>query len=1681
MLPIANYKLKRKLSSNLLFNIYRCIRSEDKKQVIIKVPKKDHPTLEEITTLEHEYLILKKSVPGVIHAQDFIHFGDYPILVLQDSAGFSLKDYLENKKLNLTQFFDLAIQLTEILINLHKRNIIHKDITPANILIDPKSFKLQLLDLSFSTQLSEEMQDTFDLDKFEGSPAYMSPEQTGRTNRPIDYRTDFYSLGITFFEMLTGNLPFATQEILELVHCHLTKKPPKVNEIDGNIPEMLALIIEKMLAKLPEDRYASAIGIKADLQKCAKELKQQNAIPFFTLGTEDVYDHLQISHKIYGREKEKKELIHAIQEAKQGQASMIFITGYSGIGKTSLVREAQKPVVWKNSYFIQGKFDQLNKGTPYSAFVEAFQELVKQLLSEPEEKLFPLKEKLKTELNQIGQVITKLIPGFNDIIGNQEIEERLNPAEISNRFIAAMHKFIRAFTETDRLLVIFLDDLQWADNASLKLIEQLLINNPNDKLLLIGAYRDNEVDMNHPLQLTKNKLLDATALVKTLTLKPLKIKNVKTLLADTLHRPINDVESVANVVAEKTGCNPFFINEFLKTIYHEKLIYFSYPSHEWCWNTKKINEHTITENVVDLLTRKLHRLSADALTLLQISSCIGYKFDLKSLVTISGKSSKEVRKLLWEAIQSSFIRPLHNNQAFEMIEDDEKVFNNILNIEYQFIHDRIQQAVYQTIPDESREHTHLTIARMLLKEKAFTYNDERLFIIADHLNQCLLLIQSKQEKKAYSEYFLWAGIKAKESVAFETAIAYLRAGIKLNNTLPFNETKESFFALHKTLAECLYITGNFNIAHEELNHLLKLKFSKFQRSEIYSIKLLIYSVENKHELCIDNGIKALKNLGTHIPKYPNTLQILFEIFKVTLLLRRKDISNIIDKFPISDDAVQKARIYLLVQIVGSAYSINPNLVAYCIAKSAYLSLRYGLTQYTNLIGYGVLLIFELNLIKLGYRICQAQERLTKIWNNAIVDSKYYCARGLFYDHWFFPLSVGLDDAKLGYQRSIAVGDSAFAGYSKYAAIYNVRTHGESLNDLENEINAAFFAVKYIHDQEYLYIISLERLILEQLKMGQIPADTLYESYLQCVQKASSIVKRFAHITYGQLQFMLGNEQEAFSVLKKADKLQKFAKPFIWNQDFFAIYALLIVDHYPKMNFPQRMFFKWRLFYANRILKKWNAVYSPNINHKYLLVQAEMKKLAGDFIAAGNLYDEAILSAKKNNFLNFVGIINERAAKFYLTFNKPQFAKHYIFDAYHAFKRYGAAFKCQLLEKEYPQFFTNTETADSIDQHTSSLDLAAILKANQAISREINLADILGKIMQIVLQEAGVEKAILLRKHGESWIIEARQDENQLKIHDKNLVFTNSRDIPLSLISYTDRSKDTLIIQDTISEIENSEDPYLLTVKPKSILVLPILFQNEVKRVLYLENNACNNAFSQRQISSLKLLASQAAISLENADYYDKSGRFVPFEFLQRLQKKSFIDVQLGDQVQASLSVLFCDIRNFTALSHQLTPKETLAYANDFWALVEPIITAHGGFIDKYIGDGIMALFDDPPDQALKAAIEMLTALEEFNHSRVQLNKPTYTIGIGINSGDVILGVVGTNKRMDSSVMGDVVNLASRIENLTKDYRTPLLISHATREKLHAPELFNLEEIEKTRVRGTQHFIKVWKVVLPPVK
>lgn len=1669
--------------------LYRGFLNKDKSPILIKTLIEDHPDLIEVARLEQEFQLLKslisvRFVPKVIK---LIKKANTVAILMADTGEKTLQEILVDGPLKIEDFLHIAISLASALRELHHQRLIHKDIKPINILVNPESYSVKIINFNSATLLTHEVQAAINPEELEGTLAYMSPEQTGRMGRPIDYRSDLYSLGVTFYEMLTGKLPFETEDPVSIVHAHIAKMPVPPHEQNPKIPKMISEIVLKLMAKAAEDRYQSTYGLISDLKNCLDQLESTQEIKFFSLGKYDIPASLHISQKLYGREEELRRLLLAFEQVTSGECATFLVAGAAGIGKSRLIQEAHKSLSEANTLFCEGKFDQLRQ-VPNSEWAQALGGLVRQILSEKEQNIALFKTKLSEALKDEGQVIVELVPELEFLIGKQPPIPPLLPNDAKIRFYRVFRNFIQAFADESHPLVIFLDDLQWAGVTSLELFIKLLTQFKLKYVLVIAAYRDEKINQYHLLTEALNQIRDkvTTHFVK---LHPMSEQHITQLLVDSLYANYQKVVPLARICYEKTRGNPFYLHQFLQLLYSENLLTFRPWQGKWDWDIKKIVQKESTDNVIDLMINRLDKLPFETQQILHCASCVGNKFNSDILAKIYKKSVEEILEILWPALQKGYILPFDETYKFV------KTIKNI-NVNFHFLHDRVQQAANITLSEEQRKRVHFLIGRNLLKKSTEKEQDKNIFDIVNHFNNALDLIKTKQVKEKIVSLNVISAKKAKQAAAFQFAYHYAATGLSLLSQETWTENYPLMLEVSTQAAETAYLVTDFAKVEELSDVILQNAKLLLDKMRIYEIKISALFIKGKLNLAVDEGLKILKELGCGIPRKPSKRQLLVTFLKIKWLFLGKDIMKF-SELPEMTDSHKLSIMSMLFIVSLSAFFIEPELFGYMGLRMTVLSIKYG-NSVLSILAYTACIFFFtiLNDFKTANQLAKLSTFLSEKYNAKTERS----ISEILMASVLYPRTRNLNRALPVLWQAFQTGLEStlyveFAWQSLGAYVIYSHMAGKELSSLIDLIKKYYAYTKEhrLNTQRILFAFFIG--FLTDVRYGsscKISDKKWHLNYLQAfdeLKKSNNQVSvsalyadlAFFHYTYGY--YDLAFDELKFVNVESINFLYVRAIYHLTN-------SLLNLTIYPTANKKKQRQILRTARKDLKLLKKWSKYGSVNFLNKYYMLAAELARIEGNQSKAEEYYNKAIKLSQKNTYINEEALATELAGKYYVSIAAKKFAKVYLTDAYYCYLKWGCVGKVEQIKEEYREYLApeilGERTKDiSISSSISKistidvsrvLDLETILKSTQILSREVVLPKLVSKILHVMLENMGADECLLLLEKNNQLYIEGKYLESgQQKYILRSQPLTDWKQLPQSIIDYVQRTQQNLVLNDVLNIDPYSKDPYILAKQPRSILCAPIVSHQKLLGILYFENKLTANAFTSDRLNILTPLSLQIAISIENARLYQAIERFVPKEFLMLLERRTLTDIQLGDAIQKVLSILFMDIKGFTTLSEKLAPIDLFHFINTYLSYMEPVIADHEGFIDKYLGDGIMALFPHHADHAVRAAINLQEAIIKYNKNALKEGQEI-TARIGINTGAVMLGTVGTAHRIDGSAISDAVNTAARIMDINRYYGTQILIGESTYGALQDPNAYKLRRLDKIALRGKDEPIMIWEVM-----
>ncbi len=872
-IAFEGYKIVKSLAKNENHEILLAERESDKLAVVLKQTVLFNESSPASSKTGHEFDILKdlKHV-GIPKVFEIAYNGKSIALVEEYINGSNLKEQIFKKRISVSDVLNIAIQLTDILHYIHKKGIIHKDLNPRNIMLT-KEGKVKLIDFAISSNLHSETNDLLNIDQIEGTLNYISPEQTGRTAYSIKHHCDFYSIGILLYELLVGKPPYDSIDPLEIIHFHLSRVPTPLRSILPDLPEGLDQVISKLMEKNPDDRYQSALGLKADLEIIKEHFGTKKPLIEFSTGKHDITGEYKQTQKLYGRKEEKKDLLNYYDNLSNLRSMLVLVAGYSGVGKSALIRHVKYPIIQKGGTFLSGKFDQFKQDIPYYAFIEGIEGFIKNLLSEPENKIEDWRQKIKSVLGNNTGLIAEVIPLLSKIIKEYPEVPKLQPAEQESRFNMVLLDFIFSFSTPDKPLVIFLDDLQWADLSSLNLVKRIIENPGENSILILGAYRDNEVDNGHPLLITLKQVESSKNRIKNIQLKPLDEKATCKITKDSLIMSQSQAADLGALVFRKTKGNPFFIHSFLKSLYDKELVK-SDTDGNWVWEINEIDKLSYTDNVIDLMTERLIVLPYATQMMLKYASVLGNTFNIDELSQLTEKSSPEIYNNLKPAIKEGYINSLdkrYRSLALSSINQEFDKQQTQLNNSARFIftHDKVQQAAYNLIETSELAALHLKIGRLFLKNKKESQLHEGIFELLNHFALSLNLINNNSEKEKIAGLCLVAGKKAKESISYDLGVRFLEMGKSLLGSGSWQGNYQLTYDIIKELGECQYLNNNPDIAEQLFKEVLSHAKTNFDKLKVYIVHTSLYLKIGNSPESLRLGLEAVKLYGIRFPKNKN--------------------------------------------------------------------------------------------------------------------------------------------------------------------------------------------------------------------------------------------------------------------------------------------------------------------------------------------------------------------------------------------------------------------------------------------------------------------------------------------------------------------------------------------------------------------------------------------------------------------------------------------------------------------------------------------------------------------------------------------------------------------------------------------------------------------------------------------
>lgn len=1672
------------------------VREDDGQRVLVKTPIGAAPDPTVLARLRYEYELARGlDVPELLTPLGLERSSTGLAVLYEGFPGAPLRTHLAAGPLGIDATLDLARGVAKGLAALHAKGVLHRNLQPGAVLFDPARGEVRLTGLGVASRVAPEARDVQGAPSLEpGALPYISPEQTGRVNRSVDHRSDLYGLGALLFEALTGRPPFPDAGQLETMHSHIAKPVPDPRVARGDVPEPLARIVETLLAKRVEDRYQSAAGLLEDLEACRRSWARGGDLARVELLHRERRQTLVLPERLYGREEELRGLHQALARASAGHAEYVLVSGYSGVGKSALVHELLESVSTHRGTFVSGKFDQFQRDLPYSALVQALTELVLQVLSADAAEVDLWRERWRLSLGPSAQVVVDLVPDLARVLGPQPPVPELSPTESQARFNLVLSRFVRSCASPERPLVLFLDDLQWADAATLQLLGRIDAEREGMHVLYIGAYRSNEVDLHHPLILTLADLEKGGARITQLELGPLGRDHLGQLVADTLQVGPEQAVELTALLLEKTGGNPFFARQFIQALAADGLLRHDGPEGRWTWDTAAIEARETSSNVVELMLRRLGDLPDGCRALLRLGACMGNRFDLGTLAELRAVPLEEAAEALWPAVSLGLVRPV--GRPFRWIEaaadgavpggPDEGT-----PLQYRFQHDRVQQAADSMLTEAERVEGHVRIGDLLLAELSGSQLEERLIEIVNHLNHGRALLRTRAERDRLADLNLRAARIAAASSAYGPALSFVEAGVELLPPDPWAERYGTTHALHVIGAEAAYMVQDVARGERFGEAVLAHAATPLDSVRVYELRIGHFTTQSRMRDACESALDVLALLGVRLPRRPTMAGVLASYARLTLALRGRRPEDLLELPPL-EDPEKAAAMRIMMRVTSAAYQYSLPLYGTIVLAHAGANLRhghgvhsaYGWIGYANLrwslgdmrgsYGYGHM------ALRLAERQPSRQQRaiVTFLFNN-------------FARHWVEPQRSCFEPILEARHDLVESGDLEYFAYTLYHPVYAAFYAGVELPRIAAWFDTAVATCEKLDLDHARPMARIGAQLVANLRgLGPERARLRGEGY-DAEREAQALLGAghrsavyYAELAAALLAYTYGEFARAEKHAAVAEGLLDNVAAMIVVPALNLVQSLSALAHARTLAGRDRRR-RLRLVARNqRKLRGWARAAPGNFEHKLLLVEAERASAAGAHGRAERAYEAAVQGALAGNLPQEEALACELAGLHFLRRGMPAAAAGYLRQALSAYIAWGADGKAQALRDAHPGLLGPGPAAPAAPG-PASLDLASMLEASQAISSEIVHERLVDRLVRTVVRSAGADRVVLLRLADGDLRLEAdRAVGGESWYGDAPL--RGGRPMLVGLVEAALRREEAVVLDDARASRHHADDPYTVASGLRSALALPLRTQGRIVGMLYAENRLTPGAFGPERLALLEVLASQAGISLSNARHFGEVmalnaayERFVPREFLRLLSKRRITEVHLGDQVQCELSVLFVDIRSFTTITESLDPAESFAFLNRYLGAIEPVILRHGGFIDKYIGDAIMALFEGPADGALAAAIDVAREVERLNRARI-LPAPL-RVGMGINTGRAMLGTVGGTTRMDGTVIGDAVNVAERLESRAKDLGATVLISDETLARASRPGLYTTRPLGSLHVKGKREPVAVHELLdaLPP--
>lgn len=1611
--------------------------------------------------LADEFELLERAGgQGAARPLDLVLLGPRTVLVMDDDGSRPLRWRLGSPT-PLEQFFCIASGIARAVDALHRRGIAHLGLTPDAVLVADDG-TARLINFEHASSVGRRDQSPVPLRGLTGDLRYLAPEQTGRMLVEVDHRADLYSVGVLLYELLTGVRPFDADEPLELVHAHLAVTPTPVTELRPDVPDGLALVIERLLAKSASQRYRSAAGLANDLDQLAHPDGHA-----FVLGSRDLGTGLQFSDRLFGRDDELGQLLDGFTRACDGVPTLVLVAGDSGSGKSRLVQGLGPLVNERGARWAEGKFEELRRDEPYLALTSVFGQLVEQALMESDERVEALRDHLNAALAGNGALLTRLVPSLTALLGDQPDVPDLPAGAADTRFRLTMLSFVEAWARADRPTVVFLDDLQWADAATLDLCRTLL-GATEARILVIGAYRANEVGPGHLL----DRLRDAPDYIDqtiTIELGGLDLDAATELIAESLFPggpPLGvDVGALAARVHSKSAGNAFFLRQLMSELVDTGALGCDADG-LWRWDDAELEQWRPTDNVAELMSKRIRREIPGAADTLAWAACLGHEFDLEVIAEASGRPLQQVAADITTAAQEQFVR-VRREQTREL---------------FRFEHDRIQEAAYRSLDDDEQRARHLALGRVLRDGAG---DDESVLTAAtDQLDAAAELVTDPDERRELMELNHRAGRRALASSSPHIARTYFERAMTMRGVGPevgwagpaWDDDDGTMMALATDTAKALWLSGAF----DELIALSDQMIARARRPldvvAVYDLLIQHLTNSTRHSEAMEVGRRILGELGEPIPAEPSQARVVAAMVQMRLRLGRRGPDEV-RALPAMTDELSRAKMLLLNSLMNPAYFADANAMAVMIFRMCELSLAHGNAPESAFAwnNYGFVLCHIRGRYDEGHRFGEMAMAMVDEPEARGIRSRVQFTFTSMIDHWQEPLRQTYPGYRRAFTSGIEQGDLTYAALSRQMEALALLAGGEPLAEVRAAIADALAWMVQQQQRQTEAMVALYLQVVDNLQelghstvelAGPVWSAAEREAELRAGNDLTALAARDVAELWLAVLAADHDRSRAVAERIRAGSSIDALQGTVWIPMYHFLAGLAAVA--PGCPPERRR--------ARRHLKKlttWSRHAPQASDHRRLALEAAIAQRRGPVTTTIARYEEAASAAAASGAsLGDLGLICELAAIACDDADLPTAADAWRRRAHGAYARWGATTKVP------------ASPSDG-EGDSGSIDMRALLHLAQAVGSELRLDDLVRRVLTIALEVGGARSGhLIVPTEGGLVVVASGQHGGEIRVLERTPL-DEVESVSAAIVNYVARRREPLILESAATKGPFVLDPDVRARQVRSVLCAPLINQGQLVAVVYLENDLAEGAFKPERFSALALLSTSASAAMTNAtlvtdlkDLNQAYERFVPADFLRLLDKPNIVDVALGDGVERNVTVLFADIRGFTTLSERLTPGETFDLVNDYLEVAVPTIEEHGGIVDKYIGDAIMCLFPDDPGAAVRASLHLLAALERFNEGRERRGAPRLETGVGLHTGDLMIGTVGTRARMDPTVIGDAVNLGSRVEGLTKVYGAQLLVTEATWEALDPLERPPARLVGRARAAGKSRPIGLYQVLTP---